>query len=50
MPPLLPEVVIGALVVGGLVVDGIRRTAPGAARPALVPVEAQRRRRPRRPS
>jgi hypothetical protein len=48
VPPLLPEVVIGALVVGGLVVDTIRRTTAGAPRPAVVPVEARPRRRPRR--
>jgi hypothetical protein len=45
MPPFLPEVVIGALVLGGMVADQLRRSTGGSARPAVVPVEARRRRR-----
>jgi hypothetical protein len=44
VPPLLPEVVIGALVLGGMVADHLRRSTAGAPRPAVVPVETRRRR------
>jgi hypothetical protein len=50
VPPLLPEVVIGALVLGGLVVDHLRRSTAGSPRPAVVPVRVDARRRPRRSS
>jgi hypothetical protein len=48
VPPFLPEIVLGALVLGGMVADQLRRSAAGSPRPAVVPVES-RPPRPRRP-